>query len=142
MVLEYISISLRFTTLLGDFTDCTGHPLSAKDREKLIATSIEVVKEIGSTVPEHKILITADSMTFLSRIQSLPNVYVLPGKVGHIDYDYGDNINMKTFLDFYMIANAEVVYLTKTPEVYKSAFSETAAMVNDRNFNVIEYDWK
>jgi len=139
---KYISISLRFTTLLGDFTDCTGHPLSAKDKEKLIAASIEVVKEIGRKVRKHKILITADSMTFLSHIQKLPNVYVIPGKVGHIDYDHGDDINMKTFLDFFMIANAEAVFLAKTPEMYKSAFAETAAMVNDRSFNVIEYDWK
>lgn len=139
---KYISISLRFTTLLGDFTDCTGRPLSVKDRERLIAASIEAVKKIGRQAPEHKILITADSMTFLSRIQVLPNVYVIPGKVGHIDYDHGDDINMKTFLDFFMIANAEAVYLAKTPEMYKSAFAETAAMVNNRNFNVIEYDWK
>lgn len=140
---KYISISLRFTTLLGDFTDCTGHPLSDGDREKLITASVEVVKEISEKAPKHdKILITADSMTFLSRIQMLENVYVIPGKVGHIDYDHGNDVNMKTFLDFFMIANAEAVFLAKTPEMYKSAFAETAAMVNNRRFHVVEYNWK
>lgn len=137
---KYISISFRFTTLLGDFTDCTGAPLPENEQKQLIERSLNVVHEIASYAPVHdKILITADSEKFLSRVMNVENVYVIPGKVGHIDYDHGEDVNMKTFLDFYMISEAEKVYLAKGPSMYNSAFAKTAAMVNNRPFEVFEY---
>lgn len=137
---KYISISFRFTTLLGDFTDCTGSPLPVQERKILISESLDAITDIASKSAMHdKILVTADSETFLKEAVKLDNVYVIPGKVGHIDYDYGDDVNMKTFLDFLMIADAEAVYLAKGPGMYNSAFAKTAALVNDRPFNVYEY---
>ena len=46
---------------------------------------------------------------------------------------------MKTFLDFYMISKAEAVYLAKGPGMYRSAFARTAAMVNNKPFEIYEY---
>ena len=136
----YISISFRFTTLLGDFTDCTGAPLPEDEQKDLIERSLNVVHEIASHAPVHdKILITADSEKFLSRVQDVRNVYVIPGKVGHIDYDHGDDVNMKTFLDFFMISKAEKVYLAKGSQMYNSAFAKTAAMVNNKPFEIYKY---
>ena len=139
---SYISISFRFTTLLGDFTDCTGKPLPLDKRKKLIEDSLEAISEIVKKAPKHdKILVTADSCTFLEHVKNLENVYVIPGKIGHIDYDHGDDVNMKTFLDFFMISKAEAVYLAKGPGMYNSAFAKTAAMVNDKPFEVYEYKY-
>lgn len=136
---KYISISFRFTTLLGDFNDCAGTPLDANSKEKLILNSLHAIEEISKKEPQHeKILVTADSQTFLRRI-TMPNVYVIHGKIGHIDYDNGDDVSMKTFLDFFMISKAEAVYLAKGPGMYNSAFAKTAAMVNDKPFEVFEY---
>lgn len=137
---RYISISFRFTTLLGDFTDCTGSPLPKLERDMLIRKSLDAITEIASKSARHRnMLVTADSETFLKEAVKLDNVYVIPGKVGHIDYDHGDDVNMKTFLDFLMIADAEAVYLAKGPGMYNSAFAKTAALVNDRPFSVYEY---
>lgn len=137
---SYISISFRFTTLLGDFTDCTGKPLPLDKRDKLIKESLEAINEIVKKAPKHdKILVTADSYTFLEHVKNLENVYIIPGKIGHIDYDHGDDVNMKTFLDFFMISRAEAVYLAKGSGMYNSAFAKTAAMVNDKRFEVYEY---
>lgn len=137
---EFISISFRFTTLLGDFTDCTGKPLKDDDKECLIKDSLKVIRKISTDAPKHdKILVTADSSTFLERVKKIENVYVIPGKIGHIDYDNGDDVNMKTFLDFYMISKAEAVYLAKGPGMYRSAFARTAAMVNNKPFEIYEY---
>lgn len=136
---KYISISFRFTTLLGDFTDCTGVPLNDVDKEKLITDSLKAIEDISQMAPRHeKILVTADSQTFLNRI-TMPDVYIVPGKLGHIDYDHNDEVNMKTFLDFLMISKAEAVYLAKGKGMYNSAFAKTAAMVNDTPFEVFEY---
>lgn len=137
---SYISISFRFTTLLGDFTDCTGKPLPLNKRKKLIEDSLEAISEIVKKAPKHdKILVTADSSTFLEHVKDMENVYIIPGKIGHIDYDHGDDVNMKTFLDFFMISKAEAVYLAKGPGMYNSAFAKTAAMLNDKPFGVYEY---
>ena len=99
-----------------------------------------MIRKISTDAPKHdKILITADSSTFLERVKKIENVYVIPGKIGHIDYDNGDDVNMKTFLDFYMISKAEAVYLAKGPRMYRSAFARTAAMVNNKPFEIYEY---
>lgn len=160
---KYISISFRFTTLLGDFTDCTGAPLPENEREEYIQTCLNAIHEIHKTAPAHDcILITADSRTFLERVQyenwntetaegqklldtseTIETMqplrsYIIPGKVGHIDYDHGDDVNMKTFLDFLMIADAEAVYLVKHGKMYGSAFAKTAAMVNNKVFTQYE----
>lgn len=137
---KYISISFRFTTLLGDFTDCTGTPLPPEERADLIERSLEAISAISQQAPAHdRILVTADSETFLSKAKQMNNVYVIPGKVGHIDYDHGDDVNMKTFLDFFLISKAEKVYLARSGKMYRSAFAKTAALVNDKPFEVYEF---
>lgn len=137
---KYISISFRFTTLLGDFEDCTGKPLPMEEREVLIEKCLKAVAEIRKNAPAYdKVLVTADSPTFTERVKHLPDVYVIPGKVGHIDYQHNDDVNMKTFLDFFMISKAEKVYLARTGKMYNSAFAKTASMVNDRPFEVFEF---
>lgn len=137
---KYISISFRFTTLLGDFTDCTGTPLPESKRVELIAQSLDAVEKIKASAPSHNvILVTADSERFLKEVAKITGIYVIPGKVGHIDYDHGDDVNMKTFLDFFLISDAQKVYLAKGPGMYNSAFAKTAALVNNREFEVYEY---
>lgn len=136
----YISISFRFTTLLGDFNDCTGPALPEQERQPLIDKCLKAISDISSIAPRHdRVLLTADSCTFLRQAAKLPNVYVIPGKVGHIDYENNDDVNMKTFLDFLLISKAEAVYLGKSGKMYKSAFAQTASMVNNRPFNIIEF---
>ena len=137
---DFISISFRFTTLLGDFTDCTEVPLPENEQILLIEKSLEAVSRISAEAPAHdKILVTADSEKYLERAKKLKNVYIVPGKTGHIDYDHSDEVNMKTFLDFFLISKAKAVYLAKGSKMYNSAFAKTAAMVNNRPFEVYEY---
>lgn len=46
--------------------------------------------------------------------------------------------HMKTFLDFFMIANAESVYFVRHKYSYNSTFAKTAASINNRPFKIIE----
>lgn len=136
----YISISFRFTTLLGDFNDCTNLTLSKSEQEEYIRICINAIRDIHNEAPIHEyVLITADSISFLNRVKTeLKDIktYIIPGKVGHIDYNYNDDVNMKTFLDFLMIADAEAVYLVKYGKMYGSEFAKTAAMVNNKKFEI------
>lgn len=112
---KYISISFRFTTLLGDFEDCTTIVLSSEERSELINKCLKIVTEIRKQAPTHEqVLVTADSPTFIEKVKLLPDVYVIPGKIGHIDYQHDDDVYIKTFLDFFLISKAEKVYLAKS----------------------------
>ena len=84
-------------------------------------------------------LVTADSTKFLQAAKSLPFVYIIKGEIGHINFVYSDEVNMKTFLDFFMIANAKKVYLAKSEGMYNSDFARRASMVYDKPFEIVEY---
>ena len=137
---KYISISYRFTTLLGDFKDCINTPLPEKDQEVLIQKCLDVVERIVAIAPEHnKILITADSAKFLARASKLPNVYIVEGQIGHFDYECNEDKEMKTFLDYLLIAGAEAVYLARTGNMYNSAFARHAAKIGNKPFTDITF---
>lgn len=134
---SFISVSFRFMQLLGDFKDCDGDTLSNEDQEDLINKSIEVIKSIkdlNMSIP--KVLVTSDSSTFLERVKDIPYVYVVEGKVGHINFEHSDDVTMKAFLDFLMIANAKKVYLAKSKKMYRSDFSRYASMINHQPFEL------
>ena len=136
----FISISFRFVQLLGDFKDCDGDTLSADEQEELLNKSIRAVEEIKQKHKSiTKVLVTADSSKFLARIKMLPYVYIIEGKIGHINFENSDDVNMKTFLDFLMIANAQKVYLAKSEKMYNSDFARRAAMIYNRPFELFNY---
>ena len=137
---KYCSISFRFVQLLGDFRDCEGETLSIDAQQHLIRESIKAIKDIkaiNDNIPH--LLVTSDSIKFLSVAAKIPYVYVIEGQIGHIDYDSSDETAMKTFLDFFMIAKAEKVYLAKSEKMYNSDFARRASMIYHRPFELYEY---
>lgn len=140
---KYVSVSFRFVNLLGDFHDeVKWEVLSSDRREALIVKSLDVVRQVSAENPGMKVLVTADSTTFLERASQLPGVYVIPGNVCHIavaDDTTPDDAHMKTFLDLMMISRAEKVYLGKGEGMFNSSFSRTGAMIGGKPFEIIEY---
>lgn len=137
---RYISISFRFMQLLGDFMDCDGETLSSEEQKELINRSLAVIEHIKSKHPLVKrVLVTADSPTFLHKAKQLPYVYVIEGKTGHIKFNNSDEVNIKTFLDFFMIAHACKVYLAKSEKMYKSDFARRASMIYGKEFELVQF---
>ena len=137
---NFISISFRFMQLLGDFVDCDGDTLPKTGQEELICRSIQAIEDIRQhhqSIP--RVLVTSDSVRFLHRAKELPYVYVIEGKVGHINFEHSDDTNMKTFLDFLMISNAQKIYLAKSGKMYKSDFARYASMIHNRLFELYNY---
>ncbi len=136
---EYITISFRFTTLLGDFQDCINQELPADEQQHLIEVCLSAVKRIAAKHPfACKTVVVSDSEKFLSKAKELPNVKIISGKVGHIDYDSNSATHLKTFLDFFMISNATKVYLVKSKQMYNSAFPRVAAEIGNKPFVLVE----
>ena len=133
---KYNVMVFRFQQLLGDFKEGNNIVLSEEKRQILISKCINKIRIMYNG---KKLLITSDSITFINKVKSLDFVYVIPGSVVHIDYTENAPLStyMKTFLDFFLIANADIIYLLLTDNMYKSGFPKTASKVFNRPFEVI-----
>lgn len=136
---KYIAMVFRFQQLLGDFKEGDFKTLNFHEQEELIERCIRKVKELWDGT--QKILITSDSKKFLDKINYLEFVHIIPGNIVHIDYTKDANYEtyLKSFIDFYMIANAEKIYLLKTGDMYQSGFPKSASKVYNKPFELIEF---
>lgn len=141
---KFISVSTRFLELLGDFSERkerSAKGLGEKEQADLIDSCLAKIAEIRKLHPEiEKVLVTSDSETFTEKAkETFDFVYVIPGKIGHLDVVDGDqdhiNVHLKTFVDFFTLSHSEVVYLIATGKMYKnSGFSQRAAQLGNRPF--------
>lgn len=138
---EYIACVFRFQSLLGDFKEYKSKSLSENERELLIEKNRKaLVKLIENS--QCKVLITSDSMLFISEIKDLKNVYTLPGKVVHMDCvsNEQNEVYMKSFIDFFMLSKAKKIYSIGTKQMYPTSFPFYAAKINDIPFERILID--
>lgn len=139
---QYISISLRFQRLLGDdFSERNAIVLPKDKAEKLISNVITEIEKLHKSNKNYKIVIFSDSNIFLNHITHiLDYVYVIPGKVVHVDNTSDANIQsyLKTFVDFFLISKASKVFLLYNDLLYKSNFPKRAAEINKVPFESIK----
>ena len=136
---DYISLSFRFTTLLGDFEDSINCPLSIEDQKDLIDRSIGVINNLHNQYPHEKIFVASDSEKFTDSVKDIGYVYTNTGRKGQFYYAPNDDVTMNTFLDFLVISCAKRVYQAHTGKMFYGKFSKFAAMVSGIPFEVIEY---
>ncbi|MCH5230106.1 MAG: hypothetical protein J1F12_08975 [Muribaculaceae bacterium] len=137
---KYISITFRFQQLLGDFKEI-GKSIKDKDKkQKILEISKKIISDLYENNKYNQILVTSDSTTFLDYIKDLDYVYVIPGNIIHMGFSDDKSLenHLKSFIDFYMIANADTVYFVKTNLTYHSTFAYTAAKVYNKPYKIIE----
>lgn len=143
---NYTVIHTRFLNLLGDKTETSINP-ELPDEEKLILMEkikkeiIDINKQWTKSSKCGKVMLASDSMIFIDyMVKALPNLYVVPGEVKHIDTagHTDDSQNIKMFVDYYLIAKAAKVYSIYGPRMWKSAFPEYAAKIGNTLFERIE----
>ena len=78
-----------------------------------------------------KVLVTSDSINFLNEVANKEYVYVIKGSITHMEFTDNDvsHTQLKSFMDFYMIAGAEKVYSVVIGDMYMSDFPVYAAKV-------------
>lgn len=141
---KYISVSARFLNILDDFNETFGinRLLSTYEKNDLIHRNLEQIDFLHKEHPDVKVLVNSDSSTFLKIAKTLPYVYENPGFVTHIDNvsnEGGYEQFEKTFLDFFMIANAEEVFLLRTGAMHKSGYPYAASLIYNKPFRIIEF---
>jgi len=124
---DYVAVHLRFVNALERFEENQFNVLSEDKKENLINRCLDGIKRVINDNKGKKIVVFSDSRVFLSRVGELP-VYVLDGKTGHISFEHDKDVVTKTFIDFYMISNAERIYMIKASEIYTSAFPYYATL--------------
>ena len=137
---NYVSATFRFRQLLGDFKE-GGAVLPEKERMPYIEKCIKAIERLHERVPEKKILVTADSHTFLEMLvkKRMPYVYVMPGRVVHIGFtaNASKKTYMKSFLDMYMLSYASTVFLVRDKIMYHSGFPYRASLLNGTKYGEI-----
>ena len=138
---DYISVSFRFLDLLGDFNEtCSrGIILSEQERQELIAKCIRQIELLHEKHPQYKVLVNSDSKTLLQTADKLDYTYIVPGEISHVDSpeQVEANLHDKTITDFFMIGNAQSVYLVVADKMYESGFPYAASRLYNRPFNKI-----
>lgn len=135
---EYIGVHLRFLDLLGDFEDTSKKGvLPRKDRKVLIRRCRDQLMNIRAMNPGKKIFVASDSERFLDKIKDDDGIIVSGGNIRHTDlYSEGDSY-MRTFVDFFMLANAERIYNIQISKMHKSWFPVYASYVYNKPFRRI-----
>lgn len=137
---NYVSATFRFRQLLGDFKE-GGETLQEDERMPYIEKCINAILKLHEHIPDKKILVTADSHTFLDILKglNLPYVYVMPGRVVHIGFTQNASkmTYMKSFLDMYMLSYASTVFLVRDKRMYHSGFPYRASLLNGARYEEI-----
>lgn len=139
----YISVTLRFQNLLGDFFEGNSFkPLSSEEKKsRLIEQCTAQIEKLHRKYPNKRVLVTSDSRLFLDSVATLAYIYTTKGKIIHLGHttDSSFESHLKPFVDLFTIAEAEKIYLLRTGKMYDSGFPRTAAMINNRPFEKIEF---
>jgi len=141
---KYISVSCRFMDLLGDFNETcsTGVVLSNAEKNYMISKCIWKIQELHNQFPSHRILVNSDSESFLKRLSKFDYIYVIPGVITHIDAEQDQDTYEryeKTFLDFFMIAGAERIYLLKMGKMFNSGYPFAASKLYNKQYEIIDF---
>lgn len=127
----YIAMTFRFLHLLGDFEEVScAEVLHVQEREEYIKKCIECIEEVHSEHPSLSILVTSDSQTFLQRVAPIPCVYVIKGRVAHIDSKASCSYD-KEFLDLFLLSKAKRIYRVCYGKMYCSGFPITAGLIGN-----------
>lgn len=143
---DYCAAVFRFQNLLGDFHEYRYKELAGADeKEALVVKCLDAISELKKRHGDKTLLVTSDSAAFLQRVSQIEGVHIIPGKLIHIDQvsgeadgDTGREAYMKSFLDFYVLSEAQKIYRVGTSYMYPSEFPVYAAKVHGIPFESIE----
>lgn len=133
---KYYSYTFRFGNLFKDFKDIVGTPLEEEEKKILLKKNINELKYLLKDLPDnYKALVTSDSYFFLKNAEQIDmRIYIVDKEIKHPEYNKMENVKKeiwaKSFLDLFLIMNAEKIYQVKCKEMYQSGFPELASLIS------------
>ena len=139
-------MTFRFQQLLGDFKEDGFRVIKEEsERENLIDKCLKYLEELYKRTSK-PILVTSDSKTFLEIVSNNDYVYVIPGNIRHMDFSGSEKvdimIDMKSYVDLFLLANADSLYRCVFKPLYGTSFSHTASFVFNKDHYTIGDSFK
>lgn len=137
---NYVAVCFRFQNLLGDFSERNYKELD--DVEKNILLDL-CERAMSKLLTKHvDILVTSDSITCLNKLSKQKRIHVFPGRVVHLDFSNNEPLSVyeKSFLDFYLLGNASLVYNIYGHGLRQSGFPAFAAEILGSKFISLDID--
>lgn len=136
---NYCAISFRFQNLLGDYREYTFKSLDEQKKAALISQAVQAFNHLSQDNSAYdKLLVTADSPSFLEIMKKVPRTVTVFGKSLHIDFNPSGKFEdfAKAFVEFLLIAEAKEVYFysNKNFRTYPSNFPRYAAKLGNIPF--------
>lgn len=132
---------IQLRAILGDFKNKKiSVPLNEIEKKLLISTCINKIIEIRTNFfPAMKVLVTADSETFLGEVSKLEYVYEI--SVNRITGESKANEKydpfLKAYIDILMLAESQKLHLLCAGPMYRSGFAKNASFINNREYKEI-----
>ncbi len=138
---DYYAAVFRFQNLLGDFKEYDYQPIKDKSKsDELINKCLDAIRKLQTTHVGQPLLVTSDSVRFLQVVSQVSGVHIIPGTLQHMDShteqrsDNAYEVYLKSFLDFYLLSEAQEIYRIGASFMYPTKFPIYAAKVHNIPF--------
>ena len=137
---RFVGIHLRFVNALGIFEDAAVNSvLPDVKKESLIRQCIQAIQTIQSNV-NYPVVVFSDNSLFLQRVNKIGIQTLGDRNIRHVSFSADTNSIDKTFIDAYVLAEAESVYAIQGHSLYASAFSKYAAIIGGKPYYVYDIE--
>lgn len=134
----YIAVAFRMQNLLGDYPEYQYTPASPNRQKEILDACKTYILHLQKRTQKN-ILITSDSERLTKEFENLTGIYINTGSAAHVDTNSNAPLEQycKSFVDFYLLSEAEEIHSVGTKEMYDSDFPRYAAKLNNRPFERI-----
>lgn len=137
----YVSVHLRFVNALEVFenTFFDNYIENEKDRQKLIEKCKDGIREIVAGNEGKDVYVFSDSKVFLDSCKDLAVKTLNTDNIGHVSEKENADVQLKAFLDLYVMSKSATIYRIKAKEIYNlSCYALLASRMGDVKF--VDFD--
>lgn len=135
---HYIAVHIRFVNAL-EHVEMANVNSTLNDQEKkiLIDDCIDAIYKIQEK-EKSPVVVFSDSKYFLQYAEKVGILTLGSQNIAHISFTSNKEGFDKTFLDVYMLAEADCVYAIQGKVLYASAFSKYAAIIGGKPYKIFK----
>lgn len=127
---RYIAVHARFINALEPF-ESSRYPTLPEDRKKDLIKRCIVALKLICQREKLPVVMFSDSKIFLEQARTLPVIVLETKNISHISFADDTVLQIKTYLDFFLISRAATLYRLNAKELHATNFSLYAAFAGD-----------
>lgn len=133
---HFVGVHIRFVNALEKVEVANvNSTLNAQEKKQLISACVGAILEIQEK-EKKPVVVFSDSKYFLQYIEQIGVLTLGTKNIAHISFTSSQDGFDRTFLDAYMLAEADCIYTIQGKVLYASAFSKYAAIIGGKPYKV------